>query len=224
MLRHRALRRVPEVIALCDAVTDVDLSDNAISSVPALLHWHALVACTLSNNVLVELPAELPLPLGHGSFDQLRHLNLSGNMLNSSVRHVTWLWRLTSLAHLDISLNPLSCDVNLECLKSLQHCCIRQTLITNCPAGLPFTLTHLDLSHNQLRELPGNVQCNRMVVDGVYVFVSNLAGMSLVRLCVNVNRVYRCAGSAATAHVVGCQFQFAAKSARFPFRLPSAAP
>ena len=155
-LRHRALRRVPEVIALCEAATDVDLSDNAISSVPSLLHWHALVACTFANNVLVELPVELPLLPGTGAFNHLLQLNLSGNMLNSSVRHVTWLWQLTSLTHLDISLNPLACDINLQGLKSLQLLCARQALLTNCPACLPSTLTHLDLSRNALRELPGD--------------------------------------------------------------------
>jgi hypothetical protein len=155
-LRHRALRRVPEVIALCDAATDVDLSDNAISSLPSPLHWHSMVACTLANNVLAELPYELPLGPGKGAFQHLLQLNLSGNMLNSSVRHATWLWQLTALTHLDMSLNPLACDVDLEGLISLQHLCIRQALMTNCPAGLPSTLTHLDLSRNSLRELPGD--------------------------------------------------------------------
>jgi Leucine-rich repeat (LRR) protein len=155
-LQHRALRRVPEVIALCDAATDVDLSDNAISSLPSLLHWHSLVTCTLANNVLVELPYELPLPPGKGVFQHLLQLNLSGNMLNSSVRHATWLWQLTALTYLDMSLNPLACDINLEGLVSLRHCCIRQALVTNCPACLPATLTHLDLSRNSLRELPGD--------------------------------------------------------------------
>lgn len=155
-LRHRALRRVPEVIALCEAATDVDLSDNVISSLPPLLHWHVLVACTFANNVLVELPVELPLSLGTGAFNHLRQLNLSGNMLNSSVHHVTWLWQLTSLTHLDISLNPLACDINLQGLKSLQLLRARQALLTNCPACLPSTLTHLDLSRNALRELPGD--------------------------------------------------------------------
>lgn len=157
-LRHRALRSVPEVIALCDAATDVDLSDNAISTLPCQLHWHALVACTLANNVLEELPVELPLPLGTGTFDHLLQLNLSGNLLSSSVRHVTWLWQLSALTHLDMSLNPLACDIALEGLKSLQHCCMRQVLATNCPANPPLSLTHLDLSRNALRQLPGHLQ------------------------------------------------------------------
>lgn len=154
-LQHRALRSVPEVIAHCDAATDVDLSDNAISSLPLRLHWHALVACNLSGNVLETLPVELPLPPGTGAFDHLRQLNLSGNMLNSSVYSATWLWQVTALTHLDMSLNPLACDLTFEGLKSLQHCCMRQMLLTNCPSHLPLALTHLDLSRNALRELPG---------------------------------------------------------------------
>jgi hypothetical protein len=156
-LRHRALRCVPEVIALCEAATDVDFSDNAIPSLPDILHWRAMVTCTFANNVLMELPVELPLPPGSGSFDQLLQLNLSGNMLHSSVRHVTWLWGLTALTQLDVSLNPLSCDIDLKGLKSLQHCCFRQALMTNCPSNLPLTLVHLDLSRNSLRELPGEL-------------------------------------------------------------------
>ena len=154
-LRHRALHRVPEVIALCDAATDVDLSDNSIACLPELLHWHAMVTCTLANNVLVELPEQLPLARGTGAFDALLLLNLSGNMLNGSTGHVTWLWQLTSLTHLDLSLNPLACDVNMQGLPSLRHCCMQQTLLTNCPSSLPAALTHLDLSRNALRELPG---------------------------------------------------------------------
>ena len=155
-LRHRALRRVPEVVALCDAATDVDLSDNAISTLPSLLHWNALVSCTLANNVFMQLPVELPLRPGTGVFPHLLQLDLSGNMLDSSVRHVTWLWQLTALTHLDISLNPVGCDLNLQGLQSLQRCSLRQTLLTNCPLNLPVTLTHLDLSRNALRELPGD--------------------------------------------------------------------
>ena len=113
------------------------------------------------------------LALAPGSASRLCTLNLRNNRLAS----VAPLGKLSSLRHLDVSLNQLRSLDGLEGLEQLSALAASGNLIGVLPAALPRRLRLLDLQHNALRSLGPALR--------------ELLGLSTLRLSRNVRGTTR---------------------------------
>ncbi|MFN6502109.1 MAG: COR domain-containing protein [Nostoc sp. DedQUE01] len=158
-----------------DKVTELDLSNKSLTTVPAEIGWLTnLQFLNLSFNQLSSLPAEIgkltnlksldfssnqlsSLPAEIGQLTNLQSLNLSFNQLSSLPAEIG---QLTNLKSLHLSFNQLSSlPAEFGQLTNLQSLFLYNNQLSSLPVeiGQLTNLQSLDFSSNQLSSLPAKI-------------------------------------------------------------------
>ena len=170
-------------------LTDLDLSYNQISSLPAEI-WNLtnLTNLDLSYNQITGLPAEI------WNLTNLTTLDLSDNQITGLPAEI---WNLTNLTNLYLSYNQITgLPAEIWNLTNLTDLDLGNNQISSLPAEMTgFTnLTDLDLSYNQISSLPTEIWnlTNLTTLDlsynqltGLSAEIWNLTGLSYIYLSDN---------------------------------------
>jgi len=115
-----------------------------------LLAFPNLQTLDLGGNLLTRLPQPLL------QIPQLRHLSLTHNRIRLNMEQTATLASCTSLESLDLSHNPLGRPFPLAGLTELRWLNLRDTHITQFPAGVfeRAQLVSVDLRENRIRHIP----------------------------------------------------------------------
>lgn len=172
-LNGNRLRSLPRTLGRLRQLQRLEAEDNRLKKLPPEIfrEWRQLERLLLSGNRL----AEIPQSIRHCA--PLAHLLLNGNRLEqlpAEIGELSWLRRLevrnnklTSLPEslgqcrflrqLDASENALrEIPSTLVRCERLEQCSLRRNALRDLPL-LPSGLHRLDLSHNELAEVPGAV-------------------------------------------------------------------
>ncbi|XP_053316263.1 nephrocan-like [Spea bombifrons] len=126
-------------------LSELNLSENHLSSVDGMQFLSNLSSVDLSRNQLVSLPSKLPT--------KLQRLDCSNNQISRVTTHD--FKGLQNLKHLFLDNNVVSQfdDRALHWCVQLSSLAAEQNQLTSVPFGLPVSLTRLDLKGNTIEDI-----------------------------------------------------------------------
>jgi len=117
------------------AVTYIDLSDNMLTSVPAVLgKLSAIKTLKIEGNPLTSLPATAMMAMG----DTLSTLNIGLGLFNTWPSQMNLLTMLRSLTVSGLSSNDIPTDAFFNLNTTLQSLTLQGTRLSNIPSALCF--------------------------------------------------------------------------------------
>ncbi len=181
-LSHNQLSEV-ERLGELTGLSHLDLSHNQLAALPFFYGLTSLIILNVGHNSLSEMPS-----ISHLS--QLKELNISSNRLVE----MPWLWSLDSLEQLNASGNQLRGELIMSFrLTRLQALNLSHNRLEAIGSGFSghSSLTQLDISDNQLRELPTlarltnleRLDVSRNALEEVPEFPTSLRKLNLARNC-----------------------------------------
>ena len=177
VLNSCLLTEIPAYLSSFSTVTNLDLSDNNITSSSNFVLPSSLTDLSLADNPLAEVPQSIQnitkinklslhscslkeLPTFIGALQHLEHLNISNNCLQQLPIEVS----NTMLTTLTIYDNPLECLDSLQGLKRLRKldaCACKLRMFPKLGTSVD-TLTELKLWWNSILSIPDDIQLSNL--------------------------------------------------------------
>lgn len=184
-------------------LTYLDLSENTIRNIDALMSMTELQELYMSHNALTDLTALTglkkltALDVSYNSVQTLVPLyNLTGlqelNIANNQIVEISNIDKLSSLKKLDVSNNKLAEVTALASCTELEELNISSNQLTDITALSTLTkLTAFRFAHNQVTEIPAlPADCALVLIDGSYNAISTLDPLKGFKNLNDVNMDY----------------------------------
>jgi Leucine-rich repeat (LRR) protein len=181
-------------------LTYLDLSNNTIRNIDALMSMTELQELYMAHNALTDLTSLtslkklVKLDVSYNSIKSLLPLyNVTGlqelNISNNLILEITNIDKLSALKKLDISNNQLVDASTLATCTSLEELNISNNQLTNVTMlSSLMKLTSLNFSHNQVTEIPTFPKnCALVTIDGSHNLLDTLKPLEGLK---NLNNVY----------------------------------
>ena len=181
-------------------LTYLDLSNNTIRNIDALMSMTELQELYMAHNALTDLTSLtslkklVKLDVSYNSIKSLLPLyNVTGlqelNVSNNLILEITNIDKLSALKKLDISNNQLVDASTLATCTSLEELNISNNQLTNVTMlSSLMKLTSLNFSHNQVTEIPTFPKnCALVTIDGSHNLLDTLKPLEGLK---NLNNVY----------------------------------